>query len=329
MSRDRSLDNIKLFMIFLVVFGHLIEPMIGQDLIIKTIYMSIYSFHMPVFVILSGVLTASSRDNENIGKLVQSVLIPFVTFTILYEAYTYATLGRFSNYTTNFEPYWILWFLYCLFVWRLLLPAILKFRFPITSAVILALVAGQIDQVGYFFGISRVIYFFPFFLVGYRLAPAIISRRSIKIPKIVYVVVLILTIFVFFFLSGFSHKWLYGSHAYGQLNSNGLNPVLIRFVLYCISLVASISIIMLVPAGESKLSEYGARSLYVFVWHGFFIKAMHQSGFFELASEYNKLLILFFLLAFSAAMTIVLSSKYVESFTRRSLFLPVGRVLLK
>ncbi|WP_353615525.1 acyltransferase family protein [Colwellia sp. PAMC 21821] len=72
-------------MIFLVVFGHLIEPLINQNDFIKTIYMFIYSFHMPVFIILAGVLTKLDMTDEQTTKNIRTLIVPFLVFTILYE----------------------------------------------------------------------------------------------------------------------------------------------------------------------------------------------------------------------------------------------------
>lgn len=47
--RDPYICNIKAFLIFLVVFGHAIEPYIDRPEI-NIIYRIIYAFHMPLFV---------------------------------------------------------------------------------------------------------------------------------------------------------------------------------------------------------------------------------------------------------------------------------------
>ncbi len=52
-SRNLRLDSIKGFLIVLVVFGHFIEPHIGDKIFLGA-YLSIYSFHMPLFIMLSA-----------------------------------------------------------------------------------------------------------------------------------------------------------------------------------------------------------------------------------------------------------------------------------
>lgn len=54
-ERDYLFDNIKGLLIFLVVFGHLISYSSFKKIhSIDFIYLSIYIFHMPIFVFISG-----------------------------------------------------------------------------------------------------------------------------------------------------------------------------------------------------------------------------------------------------------------------------------
>jgi fucose 4-O-acetylase-like acetyltransferase len=48
--RNYLVDNLKVILIFLVVFGHTIEYYIGQSEILRGIYMYIYMFHMMEFI---------------------------------------------------------------------------------------------------------------------------------------------------------------------------------------------------------------------------------------------------------------------------------------
>ena len=53
-ERDAVYCNLKLFLIFLVIYGHMIEGRIYEDAVLMQIYRMIYSFHMPLFLFLSG-----------------------------------------------------------------------------------------------------------------------------------------------------------------------------------------------------------------------------------------------------------------------------------
>jgi fucose 4-O-acetylase-like acetyltransferase len=329
MTRNYAIDNAKLLMIFIVIFGHLIESIINSSTLLKTIYMSIYSFHMPVFIILAGMVTRVELTKERVGKLMDSLFIPFVAFTILYEVYTLFMNGHLSGYTINFQPYWILWFLLSLFFWRVFLPFVLRFRYPITLSIAISLVAGYIDQIGYFFGLSRTLYFFPFFLIGYKLTPSFLShKRLVNTPLVVYVGILLLNVALFWFLSDYSQRWLYGSNSYANLGVKTWEAAGIRLGLYTISIITSISIMMLIPKKEFKISSYGSNSLYVYLWHGFFIKTFIALGLISLIGKMNIVvaLVVFFVLAL--VLTALLSTHFVVRNTQRYILMPVKKLLL-
>ena len=55
-NNNYFIDNLKVILIFLVVFGHLIERYIDTNLTLRGLYMFIYTFHMPLFIFVSGFL---------------------------------------------------------------------------------------------------------------------------------------------------------------------------------------------------------------------------------------------------------------------------------
>ena len=76
-----SYDNLKFILIFLVVLAHLIEisaPFEGK----QQLYTLIYSFHMPVFIFLSGFFAKHSSE-----KIAFHLLYPYLLFQGLYLLY--------------------------------------------------------------------------------------------------------------------------------------------------------------------------------------------------------------------------------------------------
>ncbi len=328
--RNKVLDNTKFLMILLVAYGHLLEALIDQSVVIKSIYLSIYSFHMPVFILLSGILTKIDYSQDRMEKTITSILIPFLAFTFLFETMYIMTYGKMSEYTMNFEPFWILWFLFSLFLWKMFLPVVIKFRYPITLSIIIALLAGYIDSVGYFFGLGRTLYFFPFFLIGHKLSVFVLSdERLINKPKILFISILVLNIALFGWFNNIQHQWLFGSESYSALGVDSWYAAIIRLGIYGISIITSISILMLVPSTESKISTYGSNSLYVYVWHGFFIKIFASLGLISFIWEVSSLLALWILFFIALALTIILSTEFVEKNTQRFVLKPVKNILLK
>jgi fucose 4-O-acetylase-like acetyltransferase len=52
-NRDAYYDNAKFLLVFFVVFGHFIQSYIHEDQLIYTLYTTIYTFHMPAFILIS------------------------------------------------------------------------------------------------------------------------------------------------------------------------------------------------------------------------------------------------------------------------------------
>ena len=86
MERLVHIDIMKGFAIVLVVMGHLYIPY--TDYLNETLNQMIYSFHMPLFIFLSGFVFHSAGDLSTIKKSVIkrciTLLIPYIGFLSLY-----------------------------------------------------------------------------------------------------------------------------------------------------------------------------------------------------------------------------------------------------
>tara|TARA_R110001583_G_scaffold116972_2_gene267864 strand:+ start:7131 stop:8093 length:963 start_codon:yes stop_codon:yes gene_type:complete len=316
-------------MIFLVVFGHLIEPIINQSEVIKNIYKSIYSIHMPIFIILAGAFTKLDISEGGIQKNLKTLIVPFLAFTFLYEIFNIITFKSISDYSLSWQPYWILWFLFSMFIWKVTLPIIMQFRFPFLLSLIVSLCAGYISDVGYFLGVSRTIYFFPFFILGYKIGSTFLSNAFLlKIPRAFYFVILLVNILIFWVLSDLPYQSLYGSFAYEKLGNVEWFTFLRRAIFYSISIISSVALLMLVPNWDSTLSKRGQNSLYIYVWHGFFVKTLMWFGVIHTLSDISNAVALFTLFAVAIIITYLLSCDFVASLTNRFLLMPTQRLLL-
>ena len=65
-NNNYFIDNLKVILIFLVVFGHLIERYIDTNSTLLGVYMFIYIFHMPLFVFVSGFLSKNIYKSRKI-----------------------------------------------------------------------------------------------------------------------------------------------------------------------------------------------------------------------------------------------------------------------
>lgn len=67
------IDNIKVLLIFLVVFNHIIAfNLVKVDTVVRYVWYAITIFHMPAFVFISGYL---SKKPQNVLKNFKNLLI--------------------------------------------------------------------------------------------------------------------------------------------------------------------------------------------------------------------------------------------------------------
>ena len=85
------IDNIKVLLIFLVVFNHIIAfNLVKVDTVVRYVWYAITIFHMPAFVFISGYL---SKKPQNVLKNFKNLLIPYVLgYTLTW--YSQIWLGR-------------------------------------------------------------------------------------------------------------------------------------------------------------------------------------------------------------------------------------------
>ena len=76
----------------------------------------IYSFHMPLFVFLSGYFT---RPEEMTEKAVRGAF-HFLSLFILFDLLMWLVFPRDVNYRTILTPQYAMWYLLSMFYWRFL-----------------------------------------------------------------------------------------------------------------------------------------------------------------------------------------------------------------
>mgnify|MGYP003303947255 CR=1 FL=1 len=159
-------DNLKFLLMFLVVFGHVLEfvPGYGNT---SDIYRVIYSFHMPAFIFISGYFAKPAPR-----KVLTTYIWPYILLQTLYLAYAYYVIAPWTEPKT-FQyptPYWMLWYLPAMSGMHLILPIFItnnkyaRLTF-LTGMSIIALACGYDNSVSVGYTVSKILVFFPFFLL--------------------------------------------------------------------------------------------------------------------------------------------------------------------
>src|SRR5690606_8207293 len=107
-KRDYYFDNAKFILIFLVVFGHLIQSYIDSNSFFSALYKLLYTFHMPAFILVSGYFAKGIYEKGYIFKIIKKLIIPYLIFQVIYSIFYYVLYSK-SMLTIDFlNPHWSL-----------------------------------------------------------------------------------------------------------------------------------------------------------------------------------------------------------------------------
>lgn len=300
-ARDTYWDSLKFVLIFLVVFAHFIK--MGLDEPAKLFFHNyIYCFHMPLFIIISGLFTHSS----SVKKTWKGVM-SFVEVIAVCTIYVYLIWGN-AYYIV---PWYVLWYLASLVCWRLIVQYLpmnkIKPQVAILLAIILCLIVGMLPINGKL-AIDKTIAFFPFFLIGYYLQSEK-GKELIKklrgFPHWISAVTLILMGGGILLLN----KDLTYYVVYTGYKGDLMYEILIRLACIATAIVMSAAVINLTP--DVKLfAKWGKSTLYIFIYHAFITYGLYKIAL-RLEIDFNAIHVLLYLAMSVATVALIIwFSKY-------------------
>lgn len=172
-NRISYIDLLKFFAIASVILGHCTEQITGNDFWSNPIWSTIYTYHMPLFMMVCGYFFGSSLDRpfmQMVGRKALQLLLPCVTLTVL--IYGTGFLTGFRSFPEFFAPDFtsvvnVLWFLKCVFLCYLIAYISLRLMknvlvAALSTSVLFTLLPGA--------DIVNLNFLLPVFWVGYGLS---------------------------------------------------------------------------------------------------------------------------------------------------------------
>lgn len=280
-SRDPFFDNAKYLLVVLVAIGHALGPISGDMRAVTAVYMVVYSFHMPVFVLMCGYFSRSFTGRpDQVRKLITGVVLPYLTFYVLYQLMYKLAWGR--EFKLSFtEPEYLLWFLMALLLWRLTAPVWRAVRWPVAIAVLISIGAGVINT-GYELGLSRVLMFLPWFVLGLRLRREHFRALRARIPKRWAFLTMFLALGGAWAVAPYvTSNWLLMQMDNDTLSVSAPVYIAMRTALFGVSGVVSVAFLALVPRRELPITALGAVTMFPFLLHGLALKTFEGLGGYE------------------------------------------------
>lgn len=175
-DRIQYIDFTKGIAIFLVCLGHSTQYLDINNYWNNPIWKFIYSFHMPLFMILCGFFFKSSINlsfKELISKKIVQLIIPTITFFLTFDTLLFLkNLNDFVSSSDNLIKYlnayiYNFWFLKCVFVCYITAYCTKRyFHNDISSAIISIIIVALIP----YFNTYYISFMLPFFWIGYFLS---------------------------------------------------------------------------------------------------------------------------------------------------------------
>jgi putative acyltransferase len=156
-------DNLKFFLICCVVVGHFVDQHADVSNTYGSIFLFIYSFHIPLFIFISGLF----YNDKNILKKV----IYFFSIGYLYKIVSAIIDRLLGNVKAEFillSGGGISWFMFAIAIYMIIgyLLRNQNKKFIFLFSIMLACFVGYDQTIGDFLYLSRIIIFLPFFLLG-------------------------------------------------------------------------------------------------------------------------------------------------------------------
>lgn len=270
--RTQKWDILKFLLIFLVVLGHAADYYTEISEEMRSLYLFIYSFHMPVFIFVSGLFAKRTVKEKRTDKIFGYFVMYLALKVIFFVVKT--ILGLKTGFNL-FNEGGLPWFMFALAAYMLITMLLKDFspKYVLTVSVVLACFAGYDSNIGTFLSLSRIIVFYPFFYLGFSLERKRVEEFcSGKLKKAVSAAILAVTAVVIL-LMGDRIYWLRslltGVNPFHTLGEFGDYGFIIRLIYYVLVTVIGFAVITLIPDRTpfGIAAKFGQRTLSVYAFH--------------------------------------------------------------
>lgn len=243
---------------------------------------------MPLFIFTTGLFTKKIVKYKDI--FIKKILFYF--FLLFFMKVMLFVVGNHFNLYCNFELFSgseDFWYLGAVIVYMLLVTIINKidYRFLLCFSVIMGLFSGYDNEINDFLYLSRIIVFFPFFLMGYYLSnkkEKLIHICDNVILKVLSFVILIFFVYICFYKLKYIYKFrmLFTARNPYSYYTEFMCTYKHRSFTYLISFFVGFSVMCLIPNRRIVIvSSSGSRTLAVYIFHKVVIFLAKGLGLFD------------------------------------------------
>ena len=244
-KRTEILDIMKGVAIILMILGHCIQHGSGKLYLTNASYFNnpvfqfIYSFHMPLFMLVSGYVFFYSMNRhtftDNIIKKIKQLLVPILTYSII-DAIIYSIINKVPllsaiNIIDN------IWFLWAVFYCSLVILFVNKFFKD--HWIVYILIWLSLFFIKDIHNFHLYCFMYPYFILGYKFHQHNIAS---KVKDKINLILCISTILFFILLIFYNYDSYIYTTKYYILKGNWLKYLSIDIYRTIIGFAGSISI---------------------------------------------------------------------------------------
>jgi len=278
MERNLYLDFLKGILICLVTIGHADQFVVLQchDYLSNPLFRSIYMFHMPLFIGVSGYLsfsgiTASNNTIEYVKSKTISFLVPIFAWAAISKTLEYfftpaepiAGLPKIiiKEFATS------LWFLWALWGCLVITASLHSIRHHFKTFYFLSFFAVlMLPDKGH---ITMLKFMYPYFQIGFLLASGALSFEAFR-SSFVFVAALFISVVCFYLWN--DDSYIYTSKM--SLSAANLHNIFIRYVAGFAASIVIVNALFLVFKLLSNqvlkwIAVLGINSIYIYIIQGY------------------------------------------------------------
>ena len=311
-TRDYLFDNYKVFLIFLVVVGHFVGPSVSKNTFLMVLKWIIVSFHMPAFIFISGYF--AKRDLPFL-TVVKKLAIPYIAYEILYYLW-YVFIVHKDTGLRLLKPKFTLWYLFALFLWRVVTPYVRKIPGHLVLAFIAGFLIGFSIMENNYLTIPRALVYYPFYLAGVSFDRELLNKFRNKNGRIlaIGIIVIIITLLAFIGINKLAPMQIfYGRYNYTSMKLGSLEGLFWRLILYVFGFLMTFAVMILMTDKKLSFSYIGTRTMGIYLFHGLLYTYLENAT--TILNNRNTFGETILLLGFCVLITLLFSLKPFNDFT--------------
>ena len=290
-QRIYKYDNVKALLIFLVVLGHMTTDYVSDSQLIRWTTLWIYTFHMPAFIFISGLVHKHyiTAEKASLGIKGETRMRWDKVLGFFLCGYGLKIFLQFTRTLMGQNPIWhwleepgIPWYLFVMAEYEMLFYLMrridekVKPWVMVTAAFALSAVIGYFPSVGDTFCLSRMINFLPIYMLGYYMDMkeflGWIEKRAYRILGWACIAASMAVCFMGNWGMYSWRKWFTGRRSYEYLQDffsyAYVNGWWIRLAVWAVAIAITLSVIAVIPdKNMGFITTIGSRTLNVYFWH--------------------------------------------------------------